>query len=297
MKSAGLTVLACLLATAGCMDMDGFLSNEKSVDAYVLPGNTLPDSLIEPVTFKSGGSTLYGFWVASNGGRPGITILYCHGNKHHIDEYWDRVMFLHELGINLFIFDYEGFGRSEGSFSEEAMLADAEAALDYVLARPEAAVDSLGLYGYSLGNVASIHLAADVADPLFLVAEAPFASASALTQGTLNLALPAGWLTEGTFDNAERIRSIRTPFLLFHGSDDDFVRFRDNGKVVFQNAPEPKSLRLVPGAKHNNIPQTMGLDSYRAVLADWIRFSVERRNAAESAAPDRFDPAVPAAFR
>ncbi|MBN1893444.1 alpha/beta hydrolase, partial [bacterium] len=278
MKIAGLTVLACLLALAGCMEMDGFLANEKAVDAYMLPGNTIPDSLIESVTCESNGNTLYGFWVASKGGRPGITILYCHGNKHHIDEYWDRVLFLHELGVNLFIFDYEGFGRSEGTFSEEAMLADAGAALDYVLARPEVEADSLGLYGYSLGNVASIYLAAEVVDPLFLVAEAPFASAAALTQGALNLALPSGWLTHGTFDNAERVRRIQTPFLLFHGSDDDFVRFRDNGKVVFQNAPEPKSLRLVSGAGHNNIPQTLGLETYRALLADWIHVSVAYRN-------------------
>ncbi len=277
MKGVIRLALLCLLALTGCLEMDSFLADEEVLDAYTLPGNTIPDELIEPVTFESEGNTLYGFWVASNGERPGITILYCHGNKRHIDEYWDRVMYLHELGVNVLIFDYRGFGRSEGAFSEEAMLADARGALDYVMTRPDVVEDSLGFYGYSLGNVASIYLAAEVADPLLLVAEAPFASANALAQGALNLALPAGWLTEGTFDNVERIQQINTPLLLFHGEEDDFVRYRDNGRAVYENAPEPKSLYLVPGAKHNNIPQRIGLDAYGSIIRDWITFSVSRQ--------------------
>lgn len=276
MKTTKLALLSCLLAVSACMDMDSFLADAEKLDAYRLPGNTIPDELIETVTFESDGNTLYGFWVASDGARPGVTVLYFHGNKRHIDEYWDRVMLLHEVGVNVFIFDYRGFGRSEGDFSEAAMLADGRAALHAVLSRPEVTIDSLGIYGFSLGNVASIELAADVVNPLFLVAEAPFASANSLQQGALNLPIPAGWLTEGSFDNAERIARIHTPLLLLHGEEDDFVRYRDNGKVVFENAPDPKSLILVPGARHSDIPETMGLDAYRDAVADWIDFAVAR---------------------
>lgn len=270
--------LLCPLALTGCLEMDGFLADEEAIDEYELPGNTISNELIEPVSFESEGDALYGFWVASNGRRPGITILYFHGNKHHIDEYWDRVMFLHELGVNVLIYDYQGFGRSEGEFSEDAMLAGARAALEFALSRSEVTVDSLGLYGYSLGNVASIYLAAEIVDPLFLIAEAPFASAHGLAQGALNLALPSGWLTEGTFDNAARIQQIDTPLLLFHGEDDEFVRFRDNGRVVYEQAPQPKSLQLVPGADHNDIPQTLGLEVYRTILMNWISVSTDGSN-------------------
>jgi uncharacterized protein len=258
------------LGLAGCLDMDANLANELALDEYALPGNTIPTHLITPVTFDSEGHTLYGFWVASNGPRADVTVLYFHGNKHHIDAYWDRVMFLHQLGVNIFIFDYRGFGRSEGTFSEAAMHADAEAALGHVLSRPGVTPENLGLYGYSLGNVGSIHLAANAVDPLFLIAEAPFASANSLTQGALNIALPARWLTRGRFDNVANIRQINTPLLLLHGDADDFVRFRDNGHVVYEAAPEPKSLVLVPGAVHNDIPQTMGLSAYLATVAAFI---------------------------
>src|SRR5207237_708678 len=139
-------------------------------------------------------NALYGFWVGSSGRRPGITLLYFHGNRDNIDRYWDRVMFLHEAGINVFIFDYRGFGKSQGTSSEAGLYADADAALAYVLSRPGVSRDSVGFYGFSLGNVPAIHLAAERMRPLFLVAESPFASASSLTQAALSLDLPAGWV-------------------------------------------------------------------------------------------------------
>jgi len=273
MRCALPMLFGILLASAGCMKMDGFLADSEPTDEYLLPGNTIPAELIEPVTFESGGHSLYGFWVASNGTRPGVTVLYFHGNKQHIDHYWDRVMLLHDVGVNVLIFDYRGFGRSEGEFSEQGLLEDARAALGFTLDRPEVSSDSLGFYGYSLGNVASIWLASEVADPRFLVAEAAFASASSLEQGALNLALPAGWLTSGSFDNAERIRHIDTPLLVLHGEDDDFVRFRDNGRVVYENAPWPKRLELVPVARHSDIPATMGSEAYQNLVMEWIGFA------------------------
>jgi len=253
----------------GC-DMDNFLFNDKKISSYSLPGNNIPQALIKQVTFKSGGNTLYGYWVTSEGSYKGKTILYCHGNKKNIDNYWDRVMYLHKLGVNVFIFDFRGFGLSEGTSSEEGLHEDASAAWNFIRESYAVEPDSLILYGYSLGNVSSIYLAAETLRPMALIAEAPFASANSLTQGSLVLDIPSGWLTKGTFDNAEEIRKINTPFLLLHGSDDDFVRYRDNGKVVFDNAPEPKTLILVNDAVHTNVPETMGLDEYLSAIRNFL---------------------------
>ncbi len=266
-------VLSLLITSAlltGC-SLDGFLYSPEELDRYELPDNTIPDSLLEQVTFSSGGNTLYGYWVASSGERPGLTILYCHGNYHHIDYYWDRVMMLHDLGANVFVFDYRGYGRSGGtSKSEQGLIEDGRQALNYVLSRPEVDPDSLVIYGFSLGNVVSIALAAETIDPLTLIAEAPFASVVSLQQGSTLLDLPGGWLAEGTFDNAERIKHIHTPLLHLHGDADAKVRWRDNGRVVFDNAPQPKRLILVHGAEHSTIPETMGIDVYEQTLLDWI---------------------------
>ena len=270
-----LIILFMLLPVFFACELDGFLFNEKKIDHYELPGNTIPDSLLDMVTFDSDNNTLYGYWIESATSR-GMTILYCHGNKHNIDEYWDRVMMMHDLGVNVFIFDYRGYGLSGGTPSETGMYKDGEAALNFILSHYQVDKDSLCLYGYSLGNVASIYLAAEVIDPLCLIAESPFASANSLTQSGIALDIPALWLTEGKFDNAEKIRRIKTPFLLLHGEDDDFVRFRDNGQVVFDNAPQPKSLHLISGANHTDIPEKMGIDNYLSVISNWIDFSMEK---------------------
>lgn len=272
-KLLAIIILVLLFCFSQC-ELDSFLFNEQQLKVYTLPGNTIPDSLIEQVTMDSEGYTLYGFWVKSNGEHPEITILYCHGNKHHIDEYWDRVIYLHDLGFNIFIYDYRGYGMSEGESSEEGMYADADAALKYVLSRDEVNPEYLCLYGYSLGNVASIYLAAEKIDPLCLIAESPFASANSLTQGSSVLDIPAQWLTKGKFDNAEKIKKIKTPLLLIHGDADDFVRYRDNGKVIYENAPEPKFMVVVNDAGHSNIPKVMGLDKYLEIVQDWINTSM-----------------------
>jgi len=272
MKNKLLTFTLSGLILASCT-LDSNLFNPEEVDAYQLPGNTIPADLIEEVELDSDGNKIYGFWVSSSGERPGLTILYCHGNKHNIDEYWNRVMLLHELGVNIFIFDYRGFGKSEGESSEAGLYADSEAALKYVESRPEYNSDSLCFYGYSLGNVASIYLAAEIQDPLCLFSEAPFTSANSLTQGSLVLDIQPRWLTDGEFDNIENIKKINTPFMIFHGEDDDFVRYRDNGKVVYDAAPNPKELVLVANAVHNNVPYIMGKENYLSKIRDWIRFS------------------------
>jgi len=266
---------AMLLIMFTACELDGFLFNEKKIEQYELPGNTIADSLLELVTFNSGGYALYGYHVRSEHPDRGLTILYCKGNKHNIDEYWDRVMILHDLGINLFLFDYRGFGMSEGESSETGMYEDGKAAWSLLQDRYHVPADSLCLYGYSLGNVASIYLASEVVTPACLIAEAAFASANSLTQSALSLDIPARWLTDGSFDNAERVRTIHAPLLVIHGSDDDFVRFRDNGRVVYENAPEPKSLLLVPDANHTDIPYVMGVRSYQQTVREWIEFGID----------------------
>jgi len=264
-------LFAPLILLNGCLTLDGFLFNSQPLDIYQLPNNDIDSAFFKPVTLNSDGHKLYAFWVMSEDSTRGVTVLYCHGNKHNMDEYWDRVMFLHEMGLNVFIFDYRGYGKSEGQSSEAGLHADGKAALAYLLDSLNQPADSLILYGYSLGNVVSIYLATLTADtPLGLIAESPFASANSLTQASTVLDIPAFWLTEGNFDNAENIKQKTCPLLLLHGKQDDFVRYRDNGRVVFENAPDPKKAIIIENATHADIPQTMGIPAYKESVLNWI---------------------------
>jgi fermentation-respiration switch protein FrsA (DUF1100 family) len=269
-----LLIFSTALLLSSC-ELDDNLFNPMLVDEYKLPGNTIPASFIEQAIFDSEGYKLYGYWIRSKERNNPVTILYCHGNKHHIDEYWDRVMLLHETGANIFIFDYRGFGKSEGKSSETGLYADGRAALSYIKNVKGVMDDELCIYGYSLGNVVSIYLASKITDPLCLIAEAPFAAANSLLQGSTLLDIPEGWLTGGRFNNIDMVKGVHTRFLLMHGTNDDFIRYEDNGRLVYNAAPQPKELILVEGAHHTNIPGLMGLEEYLRLMRKYLYFEEE----------------------
>src|ERR1035437_936159 len=135
-------------------DMDPFLFNTKTLDNYNVSNAIIPDSARQLITFQSQGNTIYGFFVKSNGKVDAIkeyTLLYFHGNKYNNTEYWDRVELFYSAGFSILIFDYEGFGKSEGTCSEEALYADARAARSYLYSFPGVDTSKIIYYGYSLG--------------------------------------------------------------------------------------------------------------------------------------------------
>lgn len=258
-----------IFGLSGC-ELDGFLFNIKKVDTYVLPGNTIPLNLIESVELNSDNNKIYGYWIKSDSGHQGRTIFYCHGNKYNLDEYWDRVMIMHKMGFNVFIFDYRGFGKSEGESSEDAIRKDAEVALDFVLNQKKVPADSMTIYGFSLGSVPSIYLSANKITPSGLIVESGFASANSLTQTGAGLDLPPLWLTGSSFNNADQISKVKTKVMIIHAKDDDFIRYEDNALVLYKNAPDPKKLVPVNADQHSAVIRGLGEDVYIKTITDWI---------------------------
>jgi hypothetical protein len=133
---AGL-LLALVLVLPGCLRLDSFLFDPKPVTEYLNPADMdsswhvrwiIPDSLIEPVTLTGlYGNHVYGFFArqpadTDGGVLNGITVVYNHGNGQNINRYWGRVELLWEAGCNVFIYDYEGYGKNEGSPSGQSVL-------------------------------------------------------------------------------------------------------------------------------------------------------------------------------
>jgi uncharacterized protein len=263
-------LLLCALLLTSC-SLDNFLANEKKLDHYTLSTEIIPEDKREMVTFSSEGHKLYGFWV-----QPPVwptsryAVLYCHGNKDNIEEYWNRVERFYEMGVSCFIFDYRGFGMSEGTPSAKGLYADGHAALAYVRDSLGIPDDRIVLYGFSLGNVVAIDLANLMENPRALIAEAPFASADALLQTSVPLDLPGSFVMDEPVNNAEQIRLVHTRYLQLHGQQDDFVPWETNGRIVWENAPEPKTLILLPTAIHTNIPEVMGHAAYDHRILQFI---------------------------
>ncbi len=267
-------LVALSLLLNSCMKMDSFLYNTKELQSYTLSHAIIPDSAVEELNCVSEGNTLYGFYVHSNGKHSDLTVLYCHGNKESIDPYWERVELLYQAGFNVYIFDYRGFGKSQGSSSESSLATDARAALAALKAHTHVADSSLAIYGFSLGGVPAIDLAANVIQPRVLITESIFASGETLVQSGTLLDIPGSFLLKGEYPNSTRIRSVHTPLLMLHGDSDTFIDIDKSGRAIYAQANDPKHFIPVPGANHTDVPMRYGTAKYISLIEDFV---VKRR--------------------
>jgi len=267
----GLT-MCCFIVSLfmGCIDLDNQLFNSTQLSSYQLSNTVIPGSSRELVPMTSQGKKIYGVFIRSNGTHSDVTVLYCHGNKDNLQYYWDRAELLYKMGLNVFIFDYQGFGMSEGTTTESGLYSDGRAALAYVRSRPDVVAANIVLYGFSLGNAVSIDLAANVFTPKAIVAEAPFASSSTLVQSGTLIDIPSSYVMKGDYNNAEKIKSVHAPLLIIHGESDKFIDIDKNSGVIFTNANQPKQFVRVPGADHSEIPAKLGEANYINLVQQFI---------------------------
>lgn len=278
-----------LLLLAGCMSLDSHMFGPDRLEGYLNPDDMdpgwevrfiIPESLYTEVELtSSGGRRIYGFHVRPDGLHPfenTITVLYHHGNSNSINRFWGRVERLWEAGFRVFIYDYQGYGRSEGTPSGAACFADGAAALGHILALPDVDTTRLVHYGYSMGSFVATHLAADVRRPAAVILEAPPASVTALVrEGTL-LEVPGSFFVEMDFDNERRLPLVGAPVLLLQGLADSYLLPERHARRVINAARGwvPLDTVWVPGAEHDDLPETMG-GEYRRVLADFVGRRVE----------------------
>jgi|GEM_PF-665758 len=201
-----------------------------------------------------------------------FTVIYNHGRGENINRYWGRVELLWEAGFNVFIYDYEGYGKSEGTPSGAACYADAEAALSYVRARG-IADSTIVLYAWSLGSFMACHLAADIDGfkPRCIILENPMASMSTLARENTVLGIPGSFLVDADFDNEVRMPKLGCRTLIIYGKEDDTAVPERNALVLWDKADHSTTeLRAVDGAKHSDVPETMGYDEYKQVVEDFV---------------------------
>ncbi|MES2681500.1 MAG: alpha/beta hydrolase [Bacteroidota bacterium] len=204
-------------------------------------------------------------------------ILYCHGNKWHMDFYWQRAKLLahvngkHRYGVMMM--DYRGYGLSEGKPSETGMYADVNACMQW-LKEKGLTSERLVIYGFSLGSAPATELSANsaVLAPAKLILEAPFGSAAIMVQDASQLNMPADYFTDLKIDNAEEIKKVKAPFLWLHGLNDNFLNYKTHGEIIYKNyGGSSKSKFMVEGADHGEVPAKMGFDKYLGVLGGFIR--------------------------
>ncbi len=294
MKNLFLLLIAMSTLT-GCFDLDDNLYNPSKISEYKLDdydGDTdfhldlsyrIPDSLVHIFTLssqagaESSATTIYAIYIGSISRIATDTvIMYCHGNKDHMDGYWTRAELLANTKsknrFGVLMIDYRGYGMSEGEPSENGLYADVDAALKWL--KSNGLSDSrLIMYGYSMGTAPATKLSSEnfSMKPSKLILEAPFASAETMIQDASGLDLPGEFMTTLSINNGEVIRSVNQPFFWIHGEADDFLNIDTHGQVVFNNYSGSYSEgHRIPGADHNSIQTTMGFQEYMNKVGDFI---------------------------
>ena len=204
------------------------------------------------------------------------TIFYSHGTGRHIGRYWDRVELMWELGFNVMIYDYPGYGRSEGEPSEEGVYTAAEAALSVLADMPGVDPERVFFFGYSLGGAPTYEMAlrasrgeVDIV-PRGVASEATFCSTEALIEDGARLDLPLEFLGTYAFDNCGKIGKLDAsiPILIMHGTGDTFV-VPTHARRLRDAAGRNVGFEMFDGADHSQVPVAGG-DDYDQALVDFF---------------------------
>jgi hypothetical protein len=176
-------------------------------------------------------------------------ILYFHGNAGSLDS-WQYVSDqFRELGLNVFMIDYRGYGKSTGSISERGLNTDGRAAYDYLLQRGFVPADII-VYGRSLGSGIAVQLASTVTIGAIIL-ESPYVSIKRLAWEKMPFLLP-GLYIRYHFDNLGRINEVRAPLLVVHGERDSTIPYR-HGKMLFDRFNGQKEMVSIKGGNHNDL--------------------------------------------
>ena len=210
------------------------------------------------------GVHLHGWFIP---GSNDITWLWLHGNAGNISHRLENIELLHHrLGVSVFIFDYRGYGRSEGRPSEQGTYRDAEAALAYVRGLPAVDAGRIVVFGRSLGAAVAVELATHER-VLGLILESPFSSIPAMARAVYPW-LPVWPLLRTRYDSLDKIGRIEVPLLLLHSPADEVVPYQQ-GRDLFAAAREPKRFHAIEGAGHNDT-YIVGGEPYWQALADFL---------------------------
>lgn len=242
-----------LIASSGC---SGCLVSYLAFHPEKVPENT--PSIDRPGIFEffldSRDSTkIHCFYFEVKGSEK--VVLYLHGNAGNAYHRLGDAHSLSQTGTNVLLIDYRGFGKSEGSPSEEGIYEDAFSAYHYLINDKHFNEKNLYILGRSIGTTAAIHIAQHK-DIGGLVLISPLSSGKEMA-GEMGLGF-LSWVAAYSFDNIGKAKNIKSPVLIIHGDRDGTTPIQ-MGKKVYQELPEKtKELIIVQGGGHNDLIQVAG---------------------------------------
>jgi hypothetical protein len=267
----GTLFLLCTLIPTGCSFL--FFYPQKQLLTNPVALSFSPEN----VFFKTeDGLTLHG-WFFRAGPDAKATVLVLHGNAENISTHVNSVLWLINEGFNVFIFDYRGYGRSEGKPALHGLHRDAEAALKKLHGLPDVGLDRIIVLGQSLGGSVAVYTVANIAYRQHikaLIIDSAFSSYRRIAReklGDFSLTWPFQYPLSFLFNNfysAEKwIGKVSpVPVLILHGERDTIVPTH-HAERLFDIANSPKELWLLPAAGHI---QSFASDIVRQQVVEYV---------------------------
>lgn len=207
----------------------------------------------EAVTLTtSDGIRLDAWYVPAERARGAL--LYAHGNGGNISHRLDAIRMFRDMGLSVFIFDYRGYGQSEGEPSEEGTYLDAEAAWQYLAVQRGIAPTRIVMYGESLGGAVAAQLAKRH-QPGALILASVLTSVPDMA-AELYPWLPARWISRYRYDTRRALQDVHAPVLVMHSREDDIIPY-SHGRALYEAAHEPKHFVELRGG-HNDLYSANG---------------------------------------
>jgi fermentation-respiration switch protein FrsA (DUF1100 family) len=211
------------------------------------------------VWFKAqDGVPLYGWWIP----KGEFTVLFAHGNGGNISYRADIAARFHAEGFSVFLFDYRGYGRSEGRPTEKGTYKDAEGALKYLNGKLGIPLSRIIPIGESMGGAIVVELCTR-----YRVRAGVLLSSAASLSQVRSILYPGHRLNKkfvGIYDSSKKISKVHSPLLVIHGDMDELVPFTQ-GKELFRRANYPKGFYRVRGAGHNDLYEMGGKELFKGI--------------------------------
>ena len=211
----------------------------------------------ENVHFSSTDCVKLHGWFMPAKRRPKGTVVFFHGNAENISSHVGAVYWLPEQDFNVFIFDYRGFGLSQGKADVKGVHRDAQAALQYVVSRNDVDPNKLVLFGQSVGGAIALYTAVTTDVSIrAVIAESAFSSYPVIMREKMSevlLTWPLQWMAIGMTSKYDPISVIDeiapTPVLLIHGDQDKIIPV-EHAHKLYAKAQGDKQLWIIEDAGH-----------------------------------------------
>lgn len=221
-------------------------------------------------TFETADGVKLRCWYIICSETAEISMFVAHGNAENISTSMYQAAYTgSRIGANVFLYDYRGYGESEGSPSVGSFYQDAEAAYSHFLKIDNVKKHKIIIYGRSLGGAAAVHLASKF-ECFRLITESTFSSVRNHVRFNKVLFIYYPF-TPNYLPSVQKAAEVKVPWLIIHGSDDSAISVK-NADVFFDaNIAAKREKYIIAGADHNDVLMKAGPDNYCARIASFIK--------------------------